>query len=303
MQFKITLLDECRLCPRECGVNRNKGETGYCRSDSRLIVSRAALHYWEEPCISSDKGSGAVFFSGCSLGCVYCQNRQISKGNAGKEISIDRLVEIFFELKDEGANNINLVTPTHYICHIREALLKARKEGLDLPVVYNSGGYEKTESLKLLDGLIDIYLPDMKYIDSGLSKKYSFSEDYFEAANKAIREMVRQVGEPRFNENGIMTRGVIVRHLVLPNNTGNSKNVIKHLYENYGDKIYISIMNQYTPMNNIDKERYSELTRKITKREYGKVVDYAIELGVVNGFVQEGDTAKESYIPDFGSSV
>lgn len=292
-------LDKCEVCPRQCKVNRNEGKTGYCGEGYKLVVARAALHYWEEPCISGEDGSGTIFFSGCPLRCVFCQNNDIALARRGKEISVDRLVEIFFELKEKGANNINLVTPTHYIYQIREALIEAKNRGFDLPVVYNTGGYEKVESLKLLEGLVDVYLPDLKYKSSELSLRYSNASDYFEVATKAIQEMVRQVGAPEFFDNGIIKSGVIVRHLVLPGATKDSKEIIKYLYETYGNDIFISIMNQFTPQDNIDKIKYKELTRKITQREYDNVIDYAIEQGVENGFIQEGDTAKESFIPSF----
>lgn len=291
--------EECSICPRCCKVNRRKNKWGVCNVSDVLVVARAALHYWEEPCISGENGSGAVFFSGCSLNCVFCQNREISRGQIGKQISVERLVEIFFELKEKGANNINLVTPTHYIPSIRKALILAKKKDLGLPVVYNTSGYENVESLRMLEGLIDIYLPDMKYFSSEISKKYSHACDYFEVADKAIEEMFRQVGEPKFSESGIIEKGVIVRHLCLPGHTKDSKEVISHLYKKYKNQIFISIMSQYTPNENIDSQKYPLLSRKLTKKEYEKVVDFAIDLGVENGFIQEGDTAKESFIPKF----
>ena len=292
----IKELNVCKICPRECGVNRNLGQIGYCKEDSKIIAARAALHYWEEPCISGEEGSGAVFFSGCNMGCVFCQNENISHGKLGKEISIRRLADIFFELKEKGANNINLVTPTHYIPQIREAILIAKKEKLNLPFVYNTSSYEKVESLKTLEGLIDIYLPDLKYYSNEISMKYSKAKDYFSYATKAIEEMVRQVGTPRF-EDELMTRGVIVRHLLLPEGLKDSKKIVKYLYETYKDKIYISLMSQYTPMEGV--LNIPPLNRKVTKKEYDKLIDYAIELGVENGFIQEGETASESFIPPF----
>ena len=252
---------------------------------------------WEEPCISGEEGSGAVFFSGCTLRCVFCQNRNIAAAQTGKIISIDRLADIFLELQEKGANNINLVTPTHFVVQIAQAIKKARRNGLIIPIVYNTGSYENIETLKLLDGLIDIYLPDMKYMDSSLSLKYSNAKDYFDVASKAFDEMFKQVGKPVFDKRGIMKRGMIVRHLILPGMTYDSKNVIKYLYETFKDDIYISIMNQYTPINRI--KEYDNLNRRVTKKEYDEVVDYAIELGVVNGFIQEGGTADESFIPEF----
>lgn len=262
-----------------------------------IMVARAALHMWEEPCISGERGSGTVFFTGCPLKCVYCQNRKIALGSVGKRISADRLTEIFIELQEKGAHNINLVTPTHYVPQIVSALRAAKHKGLSIPVVYNTGSYETVETLRLLDGLIDIYLPDCKYYSSELSEKYSHAPNYFEVADAAIAEMVRQVGKPVL-EGGMMKRGVIVRHMILPNCTRDSKEVIHHLLQKYGNDIFISIMNQYTPLEE-GLQEYPELCRKVTKREYEKVVDYAISLGIENGFIQEGDTAKESFIPDF----
>lgn len=289
---------QCNICPRECNIERND-KLGYCTAPSELKIARAALHFWEEPCISGENGSGTVFFSGCPLKCVYCQNRDIALGQTGKVITVDRLVEIFFELKEKGANNINLVTPTHYILKIRAALKIAKNRGLDLPIVYNTSGYEKVESLKLLDGLIDIYLPDMKYYDDSVAIKYSNASKYFSIASNAIKEMYRQVGKPVFGDDGIMKKGIIVRHLVLPTNSEDSKRIINYLYETYKDNIYISIMNQYTPCVSLDKNRFEELCHCITEEEYNEVVDYAIDIGVENGFIQEGETAKESFIPPF----
>lgn len=291
-------LEQCGLCPRACASNRLAGERGYCGMTAELRVARAALHMWEEPVLSGTRGSGTVFFTGCPLKCVYCQNRNIALGNTGKSVSVERLAAIFLELQEKGAHNINLVTPTHYVPPITEALRRAKKDGLSLPVVYNTGGYEKVETLRLLDGLVDIYLPDCKYFDSGLSEKYSNAPDYFETAMAAIEEMVRQTGKPVF-EGALMKRGVIVRHMILPGHTKDSKKVIGQLYQTYGDDIYISIMNQYTPLPAM--KAYPELNRRITPREYEKVVDYAISLGIENAFIQEGETAKESFIPDFES--
>lgn len=292
-----SVLKDCMLCPRECHVDRTAGKKGYCKATGELLVARASLHMWEEPCISGEEGSGTVFFSGCALGCVYCQNSAISKGLAGKVITIGRLADIFLELQCKGANNINLVTPSHYVPHIMEALNMSRKKGLALPVVYNCSGYEKVETLKLLEGYIDIYLPDFKYMSAGPAAKFSNCKDYFTVAAKAIEEMVRQVRETKFDERGIMQKGVIVRHLALPGYLDDSKRIIKYLYETYGDKIFISIMNQYTPV--IKHTTYTELNRRITEEEYKELIDYAIEIGVENGFIQEGETALESFIPEF----
>ena len=298
----------CQLCPRMCQVNRHTG-TGYCLMPDRIKVARAALHMWEEPCISGEHGSGAIFFSGCTLRCVFCQNYKIAAAAVGKYITVDGLADIMLRLQDKHANNINLVTPTHYALHIAQALTKARDNGLRIPVVYNTSAYENIETLKRLDGLVDVYLPDFKYMDSSLALKYSHAEDYPEVAKSALNEMVRQVGSPcmysdedelvqsGYVEDGVMKRGVIVRHLVLPGCTKDSKAVIGYLYDIYKDDIYISIMNQYTPLEHV--KEYKELYRKVTHKEYDEVVDYAIDIGVTNGFIQEGDTAKESFIPDF----
>lgn len=291
------ILKDCILCPRECHVDRTAGKKGYCKVTDELVVARAALHMWEEPCISGEEGSGTVFFSGCALGCVYCQNSNIAKSLAGKIITIERLAEIFLELQAKGANNINLVTPSHYVLHIIEALNISRQKGLTLPIVYNCSGYEKVEALKLLEGYIDIYLTDLKYMSAEPAEKYSNCKDYFLVAAGAIEEMVRQVKEANFDDRGIMQRGVIVRHLTLPGYLEDSKAIIKYLYETYGDRIFISIMNQYTP---ITKNRaYPELNRKITEEEYEELIGYAIEIGLENGFIQEGETALESFIPEF----
>jgi putative pyruvate formate lyase activating enzyme len=295
--MNTVLYEDCTLCPRDCHVNRLSGAMGRCRESAELVVARAALHMWEEPCISGEKGSGTVFFSGCALGCVYCQNYNIAKGLAGKAIKSERLAEIFLELQEKEANNINLVTPSHYIPHIISALDLAKQKGLKLPVVYNCSGYEKIETLKLLNGYVDVYLPDLKYKKKEIGKRYSKAEDYFEVASQALEEMVNQVGEAEFNEKGIIIKGVIVRHLTLPGYLQDSKDIIKYLYETYGDRIYISIMNQYTPLKGV--EQYTEINRKITAEEYEELVDYAIDLGVENGFIQEGETASDSFIPEF----
>lgn len=291
------VLEDCILCPRNCHVNRRMGQRGYCREEEELVVARAALHMWEEPCLSGDKGSGTVFFSGCAMGCVYCQNAGIARGLAGKAISVERLSHIFMELKEKGAWNINLVTPSHYVLQIREAIILARSKGMDLPIVYNSSGYEKAETLRLLEGYVDIYLPDFKYWDRDIALRYSKAGDYREYAVPALEEMVRQAGEPVFEESGRMLKGVIVRHLALPGYLEDSKKIIKYLYETYGGRIFVSIMNQYTPMAGM--EAYPELNRKITEEEYEELVEYAISLGVENGFIQEGETALESFIPEF----
>lgn len=291
-------LEQCKLCPRSCGSNRAAGQTGYCGMFAEVKVARASLHMWEEPCISGTNGSGTVFFTGCPLKCVYCQNRTIAIGSTGERISIERLSEIFIELQEKGAHNINLVTPTHYVPQIVEALKSAKEKGLHIPIVYNTGSYEKVETIQALEGLVDIYLPDCKYYDSELAAKYSNAPDYFKVASDAIEEMVRQVGKPMF-EGNLMKRGVIVRHMILPGHTKDSRKIIERLYKTYGDDIYISIMNQYTPLPQM--KNFPEINRRITAREYEKVIDYAISLGIENAFIQEGETAKESFIPDFES--
>lgn len=288
--------EKCSLCPRYCMADREQ-TTGYCGVKNTLRVARAALHFWEEPCISGVEGSGAVFFTGCNLRCVYCQNYHIARAEQGKEITVERLSEIFLELQEKKANNINLVTPTHYVPQIIEALGNAREKGLKLPVVYNCGGYESTETLKRLEGLVDIYLPDFKYMDPVRAKKYSRAEDYPERAKAALSEMVRQQPKAELDQRGILKKGVIVRHLMLPGGIKDSKAVVRYLYETYGDHIYVSLMNQYTPLP--QAEKYPELTRKLKKFEYDRLVDYAISLGVSNGFIQEGETAEESFIPAF----
>ena len=293
-------MEKCTLCPRNCFVNRKLGEKGICGQSSTLKVARAALHFWEEPCISGEKGSGAVFFSGCALHCVFCQNQEIANGSVGKEISKERLSEIFLELQEKGANNINLVTPGHFAPQIVPAIERARNQGLNLPIVYNTSSYENVDSIRKLEGIVDIYLPDFKYMSSSLSKKYSHAPDYSEVAKKVLAEMVRQTGAASFYEKEgqeLMQRGVIVRHLILPGCMEDSKNIIRYLHDAYGDTIYLSIMNQFTPLKNVEK--YPELNRKLTEDEYDEVVDFAIDLGVENGFIQEGETAEESFIPDF----
>lgn len=343
-------LISCMLCPRKCGANRLKKKTGVCGQTDELRVARAALHMWEEPCISGSRGSGAVFFSGCALHCVFCQNHAIADGAAGKPITVPRLAEIFLELQEQGANNINLVTAGHFAPQVRRALKLAKGQGLVLPVVYNTSAYEEIETIRSLEGCVDVYLPDLKYVDPALSRKYSHAADYFEKAKAAIAEMVRQTGEMEFaaeedigqptndvhverqaadgieqragkqmkdgprkrmgvdeyqqrseqGESLIMTRGVIVRHLLLPGCTLDSKRVLDHLLDTYGERIFISIMNQYTPLPHV--AAYPELNRRVTEREYEAVVDYALGRGLENGFIQEGGTAEESFIPEFDES-
>lgn len=289
----------CNICPRQCGTDR-KTATGVCGCGEKIRISRAAPHFWEEPIISHKNGSGTVFFSGCNLKCVFCQNREISRRACGKEITAERLFEIFKELKAQGVHNINLVTPTHYTEQIIPVLKRAKEEKLGLPIVWNSGGYEKAEAIKRLDGLVDIYLPDFKYIRSETALRYSGATDYFEQASKALDEMVRQCGNEVIHR-GTMRRGVIVRHLVLPGHTEESKEIIGYLHSRYGDKICISIMNQYTPIDEI-KDAYPEIYRTVTEAEYAEVVEFAKSIGVEKAFVQYGETAKESFIPPFDNT-
>lgn len=297
MNSTEALLKKCRLCPRNCGVNRLAGQKGYCGTDARIIVARAALHMWEEPCISGREGSGAIFFSGCSLGCTYCQNRSISRGERGREVTVEELAEIMLKLQNRRANNINLVTAGHYAPQIAGALRIAKNKGLAIPVVYNSSGYEKVETLQMLSGLVDVYLPDFKYLSPDLAKKYSHAGDYGEQAKAALKEMVRQAGGPRFDSRGIMTGGVIVRHLLLPGHVEEAKRVVEYLFKTYGNQIYISLMNQYTPMPAMDGDPL--LSRRVTRREYDRLTDYSLSLGLEQGFIQEGETAGESFIPEF----
>ena len=288
----------CTLCPRSCGADRAAGQKGYCGvGGTKIKAARAALHMWEEPCISGSQGSGTVFFSGCPLRCVYCQNRDIARAGAGKEITVERLSEIFLELQEKGAANINLVTPTHYTPEIVKAVAEARDGGLTLPIVYNCGGYEKPEILRTLEGIVDIYLTDFKYMDAEAARRYSHAPDYPEIAKEALGEMVRQQPEPVFDEKGMMKKGVIVRHLLLPGHLKNAEAVVKYVYETYGNRVYLSLMNQYTPLPGMEK--WPEINRKVTRREYDRLLDYAVELGVENGFIQEGGTAEESFIPAF----
>lgn len=289
--------ENCLLCPRKCGINRSTGQTGVCGVSSEIKVARAALHYWEEPCISGKRGSGAVFFSGCSLHCVFCQNREISDGKEGKVISKERLSDIFIELAGKGANNINLVTPGQYIPDIVWAVNDAKSRGMKLPIIYNTSGYENVTELKLLEGIVDVYLPDFKYMDSTLSARYSRAKDYPSVAKQALSEMVRQQPEVVIDDaTGLIQKGVIVRQLLLPGHVNDAKAVLKYLYDTYHDHVYISMMSQFTP---IALKDYPEINRTVTKREYERLVNYALEIGITNAFIQEGDVAKDSFIPAF----
>ena len=338
IENKRSDLSSCSLCPRNCGVDRLAGKLGICGVDARIKIARAALHMWEEPCISGKNGSGAVFFSGCSMHCVYCQNRSIANGK-GWEISGGRLAEIFLELQEQKANNINLVTPTHYTPQIAAVICLAKRQGLRIPVVYNCSGYESAETLRMLDGLVDIYLTDFKYPDAEGAKRYSHAADYPKRAMEALAEMLRQCPAPSFAyqeektlrkeehlsmqdgslevvtedasldedtgldygeviESGCMKKGVIVRHLLLPGRVKQACQVVRQIYERFGEQVYFSLMNQYTPFTYVEGQ-YPEIARKVTKREYERWIDYVLELGVEQAFVQEGDTAEESFIPEF----
>lgn len=289
-------LKECKLCPRNCCVDRYISRGG-CGAGENIEAARAFLHKWEEPCISGERGSGTVFFTHCNLDCVFCQNYKISHGNHGKEISIDRLVEIFFNLAIEGAHNINLVTPTHYIPQIREALIKSKNMGLKLPIVYNTNAYENVEVLRSLEGLIDIYLPDIKYYNDKLSIKYSKAPSYFTHAQRAIIEMYRQVGKPVFDEEGMMLRGLMIRHLMLPGALFDSKKIVDWVIDNLPKEVYFNIMCQYTPLDR--SSNFPELNKRLNEGHYESLLNYAISKGLENGFMQEFDSAKEEFVPEF----
>lgn len=286
---------KCTLCPRECGADRAHGEKGYCGADGNLMVARAALHMWEEPPISGDEGSGTVFFSHCPMKCVYCQNRDISSGGDGLEIPVERLCEIFFELKEKGAHNINLVSPTQYTNEIISAIQMAKKNGFELPFVYNTSGYERVETLRALNGLVDIYLTDFKYMSQYAAKKYSNAPDYPTVAKAALKEMMRQKTRCVFNGE-LLKSGVVVRHLVLPKNIADSKDVIDVFDEVCKDNAYLSIMRQYTPPKNC---AFNEIARAVTEDEYNEVVNYALMCGIKNIFLQDGESVSESFIPPF----
>ena len=287
----------CELCPRVCGVNRAVGERGICGADDTLVVARAALHHWEEPPISGSGGSGTVFFSNCSLHCVYCQNEPLSSGRAGKAVSVQRLAELFLELEGQGAHNINLVTPTHYVPQVIEAVSLARAASMSLPIVYNTSGYESLATLELLAGVADIYLTDFKYASAALAARYSNAPDYPQVALAALKAMVTQVGEYRVDDAGIMRSGVIVRHLMLPGLLADSQAVIAQAFKAVGNAVCYSLMNQYTPMPAC--AHYPELAATVTEAEYGELVAFALDLGVTHSFMQEGGTASESFIPAF----
>ncbi len=292
----MNIYKKCNLCPRNCLIDRTINP-GVCGVKDKLVVARASLHYWEEPPISGEDGSGTIFFTGCNLKCIFCQNYDISTKLIGKEITTEELATICINLEKKGANNINLVTPTPHVPLIIEGIKLAKEKGLTIPIVYNTSGYETVDTIKMLNGIVDIYLPDIKYYDDNYAIKYSHAKDYFKYASLALKEMYKQVGNPVFNEEGIMQKGIIVRHLMLPGLIDDSKKIIKYLYDNYQDNIYISIMNQYTPLRTF--KNYTNLNNKVTSDEYDELINYALDLGIKKAFIQEGETQSESFIPNF----
>lgn len=288
-------LEKCNLCPHECNCNREKGKIGRCKATDKVRVALVSTHDFEEPCISGENGSGTVFFSNCNLNCLYCQNYEISQLGKGKDITTQELADIFLKQQEKGVENINLVTPTSYAISILEAIKEAKQKGLSIPIIYNTNGYEKIETLKLLEGYIDIYLPDLKYAENSLGEQYSKVHNYFEIATQAIQEMVRQVGMPRLDDRGMMKKGVMVRHLVLPNHMENSKKVLKWLKENLPKEILISVMAQYFPT--YQAKNVENLSRKLTKEEWLKIESYIGELGFENGYCQELGEHEEEYVP------
>ena len=290
-------LEKCKICPHNCGINRLNGNIGRCKSNGNIKLAMASIHNFEEPCISGENGSGTVFFSNCNLNCVFCQNYKISQQGLGREISIEELAEIFLDEQNKNAENINLVTPTMYVYHIIEAIKIARNKGLKIPIVYNSNGYENVETIKKLKGYIDIYLPDLKYYYDDLAFKYSGIKNYFENATSAIKEMYNQVGSPVLDENGMMKKGLIIRHLVLPNNLQNSKDVLKWINDNIDKNVFVSVMAQYFPTNRA--KEFPEINRKLTKEEYEEIENYLYSLDLDNGYIQELGEHEEEYVPDF----
>lgn len=295
----MELLKSCMLCPHKCGIDRYKS-VGVCGASNKLKVAYYSLHEWEEPVISGDKGSGTIFFSNCNMKCIYCQNKKISTGGYGKVITNKRLGEIMLELQERGAHNINLVTPTHYVPQIASVLHKIKDKELNIPVVYNTSSYENVGTIMMMNGLVDVYLADLKYYDDNLSLNYSHCKNYFEIATMAIDEMYRQVGKFVLDDNGIMKKGLIIRVLVLPGHVDDAKKIIEYVYKTYGDDVLISIMSQYTPVNHCI---YNNLNRKLTKDEYDEIIDYALDLGITRAFMQEGEAAEESFIPNFDKSI
>lgn len=291
-------LNKCNICPHKCNINRNSQKIGRCKATDKVKIALYSVHDFEEPCISGERGSGTVFFSNCNLNCMYCQNYEISQLGRGKEFSIEELANIFILLQNKDVENINLVTPTSYVPQIIEAIKIARKKGLKIPIIYNTNGYENVETIKMLEGYIDVYLPDLKYAQNELCEKYSNIKNYFEITQKAIKEMVKQVGMPILNDNGIIQKGVMIRHLVLPNNIENSKKVLKWIKENLSENIYISIMAQYFPTYKAKTEqKISELNRKLTKEEWKEIEKYVEELDIKNGYIQELGECEEEYVP------
>lgn len=290
-------LQKCEICPFECKINRLKGEIGRCKCNDKIKIDLYSLHYFEEPCISGKNGSGTVFFSNCNLKCMYCQNYKISHEGKGYYISIQELADIFINLQENGANNINLVTPTMYAYQIIEAIKIARNNGLNLPIIYNSNGYESIDTIKALNGFIDIYLPDLKYYSDEMAIKYSKAPNYFNIATKAILEMINQVGNPVFDDNGIIQKGVIVRHLILPGHLQNSKHILKWIKENIDKKSYVSVMAQYFPTYKAKEDKY--INRKLTHKEYSEVEEYLYMLNIENGYIQDLGKHEEEYVPDF----
>lgn len=288
------MLEKCNICPHKCGIDRTKN-VGRCKSTDKVKIALYSTHNFEEPCISGEKGSGTIFFSNCNMNCIYCQNYEISQQEKGREITIEELANIMIKQQEKGVENINLVTPTSYALHIIEAIKIAKQNGLTIPIVYNTNGYENIETLKLLDGYIDIYLPDLKYFYDELGKKYSKVDNYFEIATNAIKEMYRQVGKPRLNEKGIMQKGLMIRHLILPNNIENSKQILKWIKENIDKDVYVSIMAQYFPT--YKAKEIEELNRKLTIEEYEDVENYLYELDIENGYIQELGEHEEEYVP------
>lgn len=294
------MLESCTLCPRDCTVNRLSGKVGYCKAGLKIKIAKVSLHNWEEPCISGTNGSGAVFFSNCNLNCVFCQNHNISHEGIGKEVSVERLSEIFLEQQQRGAHNINLVTPTHYVPQIIAALKIAKENGLSIPIIYNSNAYENINTIKALKGYVDVYLPDFKYFNDKYAHKYSSAPSYFKAASDSITEMVEQVGSSKFDDSGLMTKGVIVRHLMLPGLLFDSKKIIDFIHNTFGNSIYLSLMNQYTPMHNAEK--YPEINKQLNPKHYDSLIDYCISLGISNAFIQDSGTCCESFVPEFNLS-
>ena len=288
-------LEKCEICPHRCKVNRIEGKIGRCRCDDKIKIALVSTHNYEEPCISKIHGSGTVFFSNCNLSCIYCQNYEISQLGRGKEITVDELANIFISQQKKGVNNINLVTPTMYVYQIIEAIKTARKNGLKIPIIYNTNGYENVETIKALKGYIDVYLPDLKYYSDEMSKKYSRIDKYFEYATKAIKEMYNQVGTAKFDENGIIQKGVIIRHLVLPNHIQNSKHILKWIKENMPDDIYVSVMAQYFPTYKAKEDKY--INRKLNKKEYKEIENFLYTLDLSNGYIQELGEHEEEYVP------